>query len=133
MLLSTCDETADGFSPEGVEPFVQLAPMTAGREVVEDRTTQFPLHTHPMSSLREELTAAAYDHARTSPTSGTDCTSTWRARSSSGRSPAAPRPLLIVIEDETGVDQGILCPDRFEARCRTVMSATMVSAYRQMR
>jgi len=92
MLPNTCDETADGFSPEGVEPFVQLAPMTAGREVVEDyRTTQFPLRTHPMSSLLEELTAAARDHARTSPPSGTDCTSTWRARSSSGRSPAAPR------------------------------------------
>lgn len=32
---------------------------------------------------------------------------------------SAEGELLIAIEDETGVDQGILWPDRFETRCRT--------------
>lgn len=46
---------------------------------------------------------------------------------------SAKGELLIAIEDETGVDQGILWPDRFEAQCRKVMSAPMVSVYRQVR
>ncbi|MGJ3628609.1 OB-fold nucleic acid binding domain-containing protein [Sphingomonas sp. MMS24-JH45] len=35
--------------------------------------------------------------------------------------------LFITIEDETGVANGILWPDRFEAQRRTVMSSAMVS------
>jgi error-prone DNA polymerase len=34
--------------------------------------------------------------------------------------------LFMTIEDETGVAQGILWPDRFEAQRRTVMSAAMI-------
>lgn len=34
--------------------------------------------------------------------------------------------LFITIEDETGVANGILWPDRFEAKRRTVLSAAMV-------
>ncbi|WP_431358403.1 hypothetical protein [Sphingomonas echinoides] len=33
--------------------------------------------------------------------------------------------LFITIEDETGIANGILFPDRFEAQRRTVMSAAM--------
>ncbi len=35
--------------------------------------------------------------------------------------------LFITIEDETGVANGILWPDRFEAQRRTVMSSAMVA------
>ena len=34
--------------------------------------------------------------------------------------------LFITIEDETGIANGILWPDRFEAQRRTVMSASMI-------
>jgi DNA polymerase III alpha subunit len=34
--------------------------------------------------------------------------------------------LFITIEDETGIANGILWPDRFEAQRRTIMSASMV-------
>ena len=34
--------------------------------------------------------------------------------------------LFITIEDETGIANGILWPDRFEAQRRTVMSALMI-------
>ncbi|WHO40928.1 DNA polymerase III subunit alpha [Sphingobium sp. AP49] len=35
--------------------------------------------------------------------------------------------LFVTIEDETGVAQGILWPDRFEIYRRQVMSASMIS------
>ena len=38
--------------------------------------------------------------------------------------------LFITIEDETGVANGILWPDRFEAQRRTVMSSAMVEHQR---
>lgn len=34
--------------------------------------------------------------------------------------------LFITIEDETGIANGILWPDRFEAQRRTVMTAAMI-------
>ena len=69
----------------------------------------------------------AWDDAPTSPRSATAATS---------RSPGIilvrqkPGPakgvLLITIEDETGIANGILWPDRFEAQRRTVMSASCI-------
>jgi error-prone DNA polymerase len=46
---------------------------------------------------------------------------------------SAEGELLTAIEDETDVDQGILWPDRSRDPVPDVMSAPMVSAYRQMR
>ena len=107
---------------------VTLARLTQGREVVEDyRATQLSLRAHPLHFLRPRL-----DDMRV-----TRCVDLGRhdgkAVEVAGIILVRQRPgsakgvLFITIEDETGVANGILWPDRFEAQRRTVMSSAMVS------
>ncbi|MHA6721973.1 error-prone DNA polymerase [Sphingomonas sp. RS2018] len=110
------------------EPAVALTPLTAGREVVEDyRSTQLSLRAHPLAFLRERLAAAgvvpAAALARIREGRKVEVAGVILVRQKPG---SAKGVLFITIEDETGVAQGILWPDRFEAQRRTVMSATMV-------
>ena len=107
---------------------VTLARLTGGREVVEDyRATQLSLRAHPLSFLRDGLSAqrivrcaelGAYDGRHV------EVAGIILVRQRPG---SAKGVLFITIEDETGVANGILWPDRFEAQRRTVMSAAMVS------
>ncbi|PCG10225.1 error-prone DNA polymerase [Sphingomonas ginsenosidimutans] len=107
---------------------VTLARLTGGREVVEDyRATQLSLRAHPLSFLRAQLAArcvvrcadlAAHDGK------WVEVAGIILVRQRPG---SAKGVLFITIEDETGVANGILWPDRFEAQRRTVMSAAMVS------
>lgn len=107
---------------------VTLARLTGGREVVEDyRATQLSLRAHPLSFLRAGLSErrivrcadlAAHDGK------WVEVAGIILVRQRPG---SAKGVLFITIEDETGVANGILWPDRFEAQRRTVMSAAMVS------
>jgi len=113
-LFAAADAREGGFSPEGLEPRVTLAPLTDGREMVEDyRTLQLSLRAHPLSFLRHQLAAERIEVAGVI---------LVRQRPGSARG-----VLFITIEDETGVANGILWPDRFEKQRRAVMSASMVS------
>lgn len=110
------------------EPAVALTPLTAGREVVEDyRSTQLSLRAHPLSFLRARLERAGIVPA--SALSGirdgrkVEVAGVILVRQKPG---SAKGVLFITIEDETGVANAILWPDRFEAQRRTVMSATMI-------
>lgn len=107
---------------------VTLARLTQGREVVEDyRATQMSLRAHPLQFLRPRL-----DDARV-----TRCADLGQHDGKlvevagiilvRQRPGSAKGVLFITIEDETGVANGILWPDRFEAQRRTVMSSAMVS------
>jgi error-prone DNA polymerase len=118
------------FSPEGLEPTVALDPMTDGREVVEDhRTMQLSLRAHPVSFLRGDLARrgvqpcaalAAIKNGRHVTVAGVIL-----VRQKPG---SAKGVLFITIEDEAGVAQGIIWPDRFETYRRVVMmSSSMVS------
>ncbi len=128
-LFAAADAREGGFSPEGREPRVTLAPLTDGREVVEDyRTLQLSLRAHPLQFLREQLAAekvvrcgdlAGIRDGRFVEVAGVILV---RQRPGSARG-----VLFITIEDETGVANGILWPDRFEKQRRAVMSASMVS------
>ena len=127
-LFAAADEREAAFSPEGLEPSVGLRPMTDGREVVEDyRTTQLSLRAHPVSFLRDDLsrrgvrTCADLAHIRDG--RHVEVAGVILVRQKPG---SAKGVLFITIEDETGVGQGILWPDRFEAQRRTVMSASMI-------
>ncbi|UVO50410.1 error-prone DNA polymerase [Sphingomonas sp. SUN019] len=111
------------------EPSVTLKALTAGREVVEDyRATQLTLRAHPLSFLRGELT-----RRRMTRCGDLSTTEDGRHVEVAGIILVRQRPgsakgiLFITIEDETGIANGILWPDRFEAQRRTVMSAAMVS------
>ncbi|MBB3472245.1 error-prone DNA polymerase [Sphingomonas sp. BK345] len=107
---------------------VTLAKLTQGREVVEDyRATQMSLRAHPLEFLRPRLDDArvtrcgdlAGKHGKMVEVAGIILV---RQRPGSAKG-----VLFITIEDETGVANGILWPDRFEAQRRTVMSSAMVS------
>jgi error-prone DNA polymerase len=127
-LFAAADAREAEFSPEGLEPEVALRPMTDGREVVEDyRTLQLSLRAHPLSFLRDDLSRRGV--RRCADLSGirdgkfVEVAGVILVRQKPG---SAKGVLFITIEDETGVAQGILWPDRFEAQRRTVMSAAMI-------
>ncbi|MDO6414625.1 error-prone DNA polymerase [Sphingomonas sp. BIUV-7] len=127
-LFAAADAREAEFSPEGMEPEVALRPMTDGREVVEDyRTLQLSLRAHPLSFLRDDLSRRGVRRCAdlTSIRDGksVEVAGVILVRQKPG---SAKGVLFITIEDESGVAQGILWPDRFEAQRRTVMSASMI-------
>ena len=111
------------------EEAVSLVPLTAGREVVEDyRATQLTLRQHPLFFLREDLasegvipciTLRDVKNGRRVEVAGIIL-----VRQKPG---SAKGVLFITVEDETGVANVILWPDRFEAQRTTVMSSAMIS------
>ncbi|MES2443388.1 MAG: error-prone DNA polymerase [Pseudomonadota bacterium] len=128
-LFAAADAREGGFSPEGIEPSVTLQPLTDGREVVEDyRTLALSLRAHPLQFLREQLTAERVvrcaDLLSTPDGRHVEVAGVILVRQRPG---SARGVLFITIEDETGVANGILWPDRFEKQRRVVMSASMVS------
>ncbi|MDB5688593.1 MAG: dnaE2 [Sphingomonas bacterium] len=127
-LFAAADEREDLFSPEGREPDVALAPMTDGREVVEDyRSLQLSLRAHPLAFLRADLhrrgIVACADLATIKDGRHVEVAGIILVRQKPG---SAKGVLFITIEDETGIANGIIWPDRFEAQRRTVMSAAMI-------
>lgn len=127
-LFESADRRDAAFSPEGTEPAVALRPMSDGREVVEDyRTTQLSLRAHPLTFLRADLARrgvrACADLSTIRDGKFVEVAGVILVRQKPG---SAKGVLFITIEDETGVAQGILWPDRFEAQRRTVMSASMI-------
>ena len=114
---------------ERQEEPVYLKALTAGREVVEDyRATQLSLRAHPLAFLREALSrrgsvrCADLEHIKDGRFVEVAGIILVRQRPGSAKG-----VLFITIEDETGVANGILWPDRFEAQRRTVMSSAMVA------
>ena len=103
--------------------------MTEGREVVEDyRTLQLSLRAHPLSFLREELDAMGIvrcaDLAHIRDGRNIEVAGVILVRQRPG---SAKGVLFVTIEDETGIANGILWPDRFDIYRRQVMSASMIA------
>ncbi|NJC32730.1 error-prone DNA polymerase [Sphingomonas jejuensis] len=108
---------------------VSLVPLTAGREVVEDyRATQLTLRKHPLFFLRDALT-----RQRVVPCGDLRHIKDGRRVEVAGIILVRQKPgsakgvLFITVEDETGVANIILWPDRFEAQRTVVMSSAMIS------
>ncbi|MGN6375919.1 MAG: error-prone DNA polymerase [Sphingomonas sp.] len=128
-LFAAADAREAGFSPEGLEPMVTLQPMSDGREVVEDyRTTQLSLRAHPVSFLRDDLARRGIRRCGDLPSirdgRHVEVAGVILVRQKPG---SAKGVLFITIEDESGVAQGIIWPDRFEKFRRIVMASSMVS------
>jgi error-prone DNA polymerase len=116
------------------EEAVALRPMTAGREVVEDyRSTQLSLRAHPLAFVRPELqrrgmvTCAELERVKDG--GRVQVAGIILVRQKPG---SAKGVLFITIEDETGVANLIVWPDRFEAQRRTIMSSAMISIVGQV-
>jgi error-prone DNA polymerase len=128
-LFAAADEREAQFSPEGLEPSVSLRAMTDGREVVEDyRSLSLSLRGHPVSFLRAELDAMRIvrcaDLASIRDGRNVEVAGVILVRQRPG---SAKGVLFVTIEDETGIANGILWPDRFEIYRRQVMSASMIA------
>jgi len=128
-LFAAADAREGRTMAESTEPPVVLAPLTAGREVVEDyRATQLSLRAHPVRFLRDRLAAHGI----------TRCADLMRMKDGArvevaGLILVRQRPgtasgiVFVTLEDETGIANAVLWSDRFEANRRAVMSATMLA------
>ena len=117
--------------PELVEAPVPLRPMREGGEVVEDyRSTGLSLRSHPVAFLRATLQAQGM------------ATCADLAHLRDGRRVAVPGVVLvrqkpgsakgvmfITVEDETGVANLVLWPDRYARQRRLVLSAGMIACH----
>ena len=117
--------------PELVEPPVPLAPMKQGREVVEDyRSVGLSLNRHPVAFLRATLKArgmvACGDLRHSRDGRRVIVPGIVLVRQKPG---SAKGVMFITIEDETGVANLILWPDRFEKQRRLVLSAGMIACH----
>lgn len=127
-LFAAADAREGLAGEEGAEEAVTLKALTEGREVVEDyRTFQLSLRAHPLSFLRDDLrrrgVVSAADLERIKDGRHVEVAGIMLVRQKPG---SAKGILFMTIEDETGVANGILWPDRFEAQRRTVLSSAMV-------
>jgi error-prone DNA polymerase len=127
-LFAAADRAAETISAEGIEPAVSLRPLTDGREVIEDyRSLQLSLRAHPLTFVRGDLARRGVtkcaDLATVRDGRHVEVAGIILVRQKPG---SAKGVLFITIEDETGIANGILWPDRFERQRRTVMSASMI-------
>jgi error-prone DNA polymerase len=133
-LFAAADAREGLFRAEAAEPAATLRPMTEGREVVEDyRHLQLSLRAHPLHFLRDDLArrgiVAARDLARLRDGRFVEVAGIILVRQKPG---SAKGVLFITIEDETGVANIILWPDRFEAQRRVVLGSAMIAVRGQM-
>jgi len=117
--------------PELVEAPALLVPMREGREVVEDyRSVGLSLRSHPVAFLRATLRdrgmVACGDlaHLRDGQTVAVPGIVLVRQKPGSAKG-----VMFLTIEDETGVANLILWPDRFLKQRRLVLSAGMIACH----
>ena len=127
-LFAAADRAAETISAEGIEPSVALRPLTDGREVIEDyRSLQLSLRAHPLTFVRGELARRGVtkcaELANIRDGRHVEVAGIILVRQKPG---SAKGVLFITIEDETGIANGILWPDRFERQRHTIMSASMI-------
>ena len=128
-LFAAADAREGKFSAEGQEAPVMLQPMTEGREVVEDyRALQLSLRAHPLHFLRPQLDAMRIvrcaDLSSIQDGRNVEAAGVILVRQRPG---SAKGVLFVTIEDETGVAQGILWPNKFESYRRQIMAASMIA------
>ncbi len=114
-----------------MEAPVPLVPMREGREVVEDyRSVGLSLRSHPVAFLRATLqargmvTCADLAHVRDGRRVVVPGIVLVRQKPGSAKG-----VMFITIEDETGVANLILWPDRFTKQRSLVLSATMLACH----
>ncbi len=116
---------------EVVEPAVALAPLPAGREVVEDyRSVGLSLRRHPVAFLRDDLTArglrACGDLVTARDGRRVAVAGLVLVRQKPG---SAKGVMFVTVEDETGVANLILWPAVFERQRRLVLQAGLLACH----
>jgi error-prone DNA polymerase len=112
----------------GQEPAVALAPLTEGREVVEDyRAVQLSLRAHPLAFLRPAL-----DSRSIMPAAGLTALKDGARVRIAGLVLVRQRPgkgnvTFLTLEDESGIANAIVWQRIFEAHRRIILAAAMVA------
>jgi error-prone DNA polymerase len=107
---------------------VALAPMTEGREVVEDyRAVQLSLRAHPLAFLRPAL-----ERRGITPAAGLGGLKDGDKVRIAGivlvrQRPGAGNVTFMTLEDETGIANAIIWQRIFESQRRIILSAAMVA------
>lgn len=127
-LFAAADDRAGTLRPEVIEPKVALAPMTLGREVVEDyRAKGLSLRAHPLQFLRQSLNARRFTPCRdiiATPNGGRiSIVGLVLVRQMPG---SAKGVMFITLEDETANANLIVWPSVFEKYRRTILAASML-------
>ncbi len=117
--------------PELIEPPVALTPMRDGAEVVEDyRSVGLSLRSHPVAflraTLREQGMVSCADLAHVRDGRRVVVPGIVLVRQKPG---SAKGIMFITIEDETGVANLILWPDRFARQRSLVLTARMLACH----
>jgi len=128
-LFAAAAAREDDVVREVHEPNVELRPMTAGGEVVEDyRHAGLTLRAHPVSFLRDDLAKRQIVTCAKAMGAKDD---TWLETAGlvlvRQRPGSAKGVLFVTIEDETGAANLILWPTVFEKFRRAILSAGMVA------
>ncbi|WP_230533028.1 error-prone DNA polymerase [Microvirga roseola] len=127
-LFAAADERERVIRPEAAEPEVALAPMTEGREVVEDyRSKGLTLRRHPLAFLRQELaerrirSCADLQHIRDG--QRVTVAGLVLVRQKPG---SAKGVTFMTIEDETDVANIVIWSTVFEKHRRLILSTGMI-------
>ena len=112
------------------EPEVTLAPLSDGREVVEDyRAVQLSLRAHPLAFLRAELAprgiVPAGELGRMKDGARVSVAGIVLIR----QRPGAGNVTFITLEDETGIANAICWQRIFEAHRRIILAAPMIAVH----
>ncbi|THK37049.1 DNA polymerase III subunit alpha [Ensifer sp. MPMI2T] len=115
--------------PEVNEPRIELRPMTAGSEVVEDYGhVGLTLRSHPLSFLREDLRrrriVSCAEAMETRDGRWLEAAGIVLVRQRPG---SAKGVMFITLEDETGIANLVVWAKVFEANRRAVLSASMMA------
>ena len=131
LPLFAAADTGQRPRPELVEAPVPLRPMRDGGEVVEDyRSTGLSLRSHPAAFLRATLqaqgmaTCADLAHLRDGRRVVVPGLVLVRQKPGSAKG-----VMFITVEDETGVANLVLWPDRYARQRRLVLSAGMIACH----
>jgi len=134
LPLFTAADAGGRPRPEIVEAPIELAPMRDGRKVVEDYgSIGLSLRRHPVAFLREGLrrrgmvACADLLHLRDGQRVAVPGLVLVRQKPGSAKG-----VMFITVEDETGVANLILWPDRYAAQRRLVLSASMLACNGRM-
>lgn len=127
-MFAAADDRQGQLAPEIIEAPVELTPMTAGAEVVEDYgSTGLTLWQHPLAFLRADL-----DRMGIIPATKLLEIKDGRRVKIAGLVLVRQRPgsakgvLFVTLEDETSIANLIVWPDLFEKFRRVILSASML-------
>jgi error-prone DNA polymerase len=127
-LFAAADKRERTIQPEVIEPEVELAPMTEGREVVEDyRSIGLTLRRHPLFFLRQELTErrilSCSDLHQLRDGQRITVAGLVLVRQKPG---SAKGVTFMTIEDETDVANLVIWSTVFEKHRRLILSSGMI-------